>query len=118
MNAAGITMRDAEWRVSAPPEPRDIARKTISPLGLASPAKIAVLVPCRNEETTIAKVVGDFIAALPQATIYVYDNDSSDGTAARANAAGAVVSREPLPGKGNVVRRMFAGRRRRRLCAC
>ncbi len=70
--------------------------------------KIAVLVPCYNEEAAIAKVVADFRAALPGATIYVYDNNSRDQTSARAAAAGAVVRMELRQGKGNVVRRMFA----------
>ena len=70
--------------------------------------KLAVLVPCYNEEAAIAKVVGDFRAALPDAAIYVYDNNSKDQTVARARAAGAVVRSETRQGKGNVVRRMFA----------
>ncbi|HEX4271366.1 MAG TPA: glycosyltransferase family 2 protein [Rhizomicrobium sp.] len=70
--------------------------------------KIAVLVPCYNEETAIASVVRDFRAALPGAAVYVYDNNSSDQTVARAAEAGAVVRRETRQGKGNVVRRMFA----------
>ncbi len=70
--------------------------------------KIAVLVPCYNEEAAIAKVVTDFRRALPDATIYVYDNNSRDQTMARAQAAGAVVRKELRQGKGNVVRRMFA----------
>jgi glycosyltransferase involved in cell wall biosynthesis len=70
--------------------------------------KIAVLVPCYNEEAAIAKVVTDFRAALPGATIYVYDNNSRDQTSARAGEAGAVVRIEMRQGKGNVVRRMFA----------
>lgn len=69
---------------------------------------IAVLVPCYNEAVTIQTVVADLRSALPDATIYVYDNGSTDDTAARAEAAGAVVRAEPRPGKGNVVRRMFA----------
>lgn len=69
---------------------------------------IAVLVPCYNEETAIPKVIADFRQALPNATIYVYDNNSKDRTVEVAKAAGAVVRREPLQGKGNVVRRMFA----------
>ncbi len=84
--------------------------------GLAAEAKhvayydlaIAVLVPCYNEAAAIAKVVEDFAAALPHATIYVYDNCSTDRTAEVARDAGAVVMIEPLRGKGNVVRRMFA----------
>ena len=70
--------------------------------------KIAVLVPCYNEEAAIGTVVRDFKASLPGATIYVYDNNSKDQTAARAREAGAVVRTEPRQGKGNVVRRMFA----------
>src|SRR5262249_38745210 len=70
--------------------------------------RVAVLVPCFNEGQAIATVVHDFRAALPQATIYVYDNNSTDDTRARAAAAGAVVRTESLQGKGNVVRRMFA----------
>lgn len=69
---------------------------------------IAVLIPCYNEEASVATVVRDFRVALPEATIYVYDNNSSDRTAAAARAAGAIVRHEPLQGKGNVVRRMFA----------
>jgi glycosyltransferase involved in cell wall biosynthesis len=69
--------------------------------------RIAVLVPCYNEERAIAKVVSDFRAALPEATIYVYDNNSKDGTVDAARAAGAVVRRETHQGKGYVVRRMF-----------
>ena len=70
--------------------------------------KVAVLVPCYNEEAAIAKVVTDFRAALPGATVYVYDNNSRDQTIARAIHAGAVVRSERRQGKGNVVRRMFA----------
>src|SRR6201996_9557432 len=70
--------------------------------------RIAVLVPCYNEEAAIAKVVRDFRAALPGAIVYVYDNNSKDQTQARAREAGAVVRSEPRQGKGNVVRRMFA----------
>jgi glycosyltransferase involved in cell wall biosynthesis len=70
--------------------------------------RVAVLVPCYNEETAIAQVVRDFKAALPHAAIYVYDNNSSDQTMARAAQAGAIVRRETRQGKGNVVRRMFA----------
>lgn len=69
--------------------------------------KTAVLLPCYNEEATIAKVVADFRAVLPDADIYVYDNNSTDGTAEAACRAGAIVRREPVQGKGNVVRRMF-----------
>ncbi|RWQ65433.1 glycosyltransferase [Mesorhizobium sp.] len=69
---------------------------------------IAVLLPCYNEELTIADVVRRFRETLPTAAIYVYDNNSRDLTALRARAAGAIVIREPRQGKGNVVRRMFA----------
>ncbi len=69
--------------------------------------KIAVLIPCYNEEVTIAKVVDDFRAALPEATVYVYDNNSTDRTGEIAREHGAVVRFEPRQGKGNVVRQMF-----------
>ena len=69
---------------------------------------IAVLIPCFNEEQCIARVVGDFRRVLPTATVYVFDNASTDGTYEAAQRAGAVVMREVRPGKGNVVRRMFA----------
>jgi len=71
-------------------------------------AKIAVLIPCYNEEVAIGQVVLDFAAALPGAMIYVYDNNSNDRTGARAAAAGAIVRHESLQGKGHVVRRMFS----------
>ena len=69
---------------------------------------VAILVPCLNEAAAIAKVVGDFRSSLPQARIFVYDNGSTDDTVNLARAAGAVLRAEPLRGKGNVVRRMFA----------
>jgi glycosyltransferase involved in cell wall biosynthesis len=65
-------------------------------------------VPCYNEAATVAGVVRSFHAVLPSATVYVYDNNSTDGTAERAREAGAVVRKETLQGKGNVIRRMFA----------
>jgi glycosyltransferase involved in cell wall biosynthesis len=71
------------------------------------PRRIAVLIPCYNESQSIGKVVDDFKAVLPEAVIYVYDNNSTDGTAEIAAEAGAVVRKESLQGKGNVVRRMF-----------
>lgn len=80
------------WSVEAPPR---------------QPA-VAVLIPCFNEEASIGKVVTDFRAALPDATVFVYDNNSTDGTAAAAREAGATVRAEALQGKGHVVRRMFA----------
>lgn len=69
--------------------------------------KIAVLVPCYNEEKTIEKVVTDWKSVLPEATIYIYDNNSKDKTAEIAKKAGAVVRYEHMQGKGNVIRRMF-----------
>lgn len=69
--------------------------------------EIAVLIPCYNEEKTVEKVVRDFRAVLPEAVIYVYDNNSSDRTVELAEAAGAVVRHEYSQGKGNVLRRMF-----------
>ena len=69
--------------------------------------KIAVLIPCYNEAATIEKVVRDFRAALPEAVVYVYDNNSTDGTGDLARTAGAVVRRERRQGKGNVIRTMF-----------
>lgn len=69
--------------------------------------EIAVLIPCYNEEKTIEKVISDFRKALPQATIYVYNNNSTDRTAELASRAGAVVRNEYMQGKGNVIRRMF-----------
>lgn len=69
--------------------------------------KIAVLIPCYNEEVTIKKVIEDYKQALPEATIYVYDNNSADRTAEIAKEAGAIVKFEYLQGKGNVIRSMF-----------
>lgn len=69
--------------------------------------EIAVLIPCFNEEITVGKVVRDFKRALPQATVYVYDNNSTDKTVEKAKEAGAIVRYEYQQGKGNVVRRMF-----------
>ncbi len=70
--------------------------------------KLAVLIPCFNEEVAIGRVVADFRAALPRAVIFVYDNNSTDSTAATAATAGAVVREAGLQGKGHVIRRMFA----------
>lgn len=69
--------------------------------------RIAVLLPCYNEEVTIGKVVRDFKTALPDASVYVYDNNSTDRTAEIATDAGAIVKQEPRQGKGNVIRAMF-----------
>ena len=71
-------------------------------------ARIAVLIPCYNEELTIPKVVRDFRRALPEAVVYVYDNNSRDRTCDVARTAGAVIGFENMQGKGNVIRRMFA----------
>ena len=70
--------------------------------------RLAVLLPCYNEEATIGGVVESFKQVLPDAQVYVYDNASTDDTSEQASSAGAIVRSEPLPGKGNVVRRMFA----------
>ncbi|MEM7637422.1 MAG: glycosyltransferase family 2 protein [Pseudomonadota bacterium] len=80
------------------------------PVALAEPApvRIAVTIPCYNEAVTIAKVIADFRAALPDADIYVFDNNSTDNTAQVASDAGAIVRTEQRQGKGHVVRRMFA----------
>ena len=75
--------------------------------GEANLDKIAVLIPCYNEEKTVEKVVRDFRQVLPEAVIYVYDNNSSDRTVELAEKAGAVVRHEYMQGKGNVIRRMF-----------
>jgi glycosyltransferase involved in cell wall biosynthesis len=88
-----------------------ISSDVVRPLALDArdnKARIAVLVPCFNEELTIARVIDGFRRALPSATIYVYDNNSTDDTVRVAEAAGAVVRGERRQGKGNVVRRMFA----------
>jgi glycosyltransferase involved in cell wall biosynthesis len=93
-------------------DPPRAAAAAVGP-GLAGRAagaapRIAVLIPCYNEEVAIPGVVRGFRAALPDAVIHVYDNNSRDRTREVARVAGAVVRREPLQGKGNVVRRMFA----------
>lgn len=81
----------------------------VSPIsGAVAGQGVAVLVPCYNEARTIGDVVREFRAALPDATVYVYDNNSADDTARHAAAAGAVVRHEPFQGKGQVVRRMFS----------
>lgn len=85
-----------------------VAQRNLSQDISLSSYRIAVLVPCYNEALTIAQVVKTFQAALPAAEVYVYDNRSTDDTAAHAEVAGAIVRYEAQPGKGNVVRRMFA----------
>jgi len=84
---------------------QDQVAENVTPL---SAYRIAVLIPCYNEEVTIAGVVRDMRAALPDAAIYVYDNNSTDRTMAFARDAGAITRRERLQGKGHVIRRMFA----------
>lgn len=90
--------------MAAFPRPRGGDAMTLQP---PDALDVAVLLPCRDEEETIGEVVRAFREALPGARCYVYDNASADGTAEAAAAAGAEVRSEPLPGKGNVVRRMF-----------
>jgi hypothetical protein len=90
------------------PERRDASRRHAPNPAIAGEIRIAVLIPCFNEELAIARVVADFQANLPDAAIHVYDNNSSDRTRLVALAAGAIVRRETLQGKGHVVRRMFA----------
>lgn len=79
-----------------------------SPNPTPSFQKLAVLIPCYNEEKTVAQVIRDFRTVLPDATIYVYDNNSTDQTIDRAINAGAIVRSEKYQGKGNVMRRMFS----------
>lgn len=77
-------------------------------MSLTPETSIAVLIPCYQEEETIAKVVSNFKTELPNADIFVYDNNSTDNTILNAKKAGAIIRNEPLQGKGNVIRRMFA----------
>ncbi|WP_371869630.1 glycosyltransferase family 2 protein [Duganella flavida] len=77
-------------------------------MSILSNQRIAVIVPCYNEALTIGNIVRDFNTCLPQAAVYVFDNNSSDATMAVAKEAGAIVRSVPLQGKGNVIRRMFA----------
>ncbi len=86
---------------------KSVAKSAVAKAGNHGLYKIAVLVPCYNEQAAIAKVVKDFRAALPDAAIFVFDNNSADKTAAVARAAGAEVFQEKHQGKGFVVRRMF-----------
>jgi glycosyltransferase involved in cell wall biosynthesis len=90
----------------ASPHPAELS--IYEDLGKYTNADIAVLIPCYNEAISIASVIAGFNAVLPSAKIYVYDNRSTDDTMAVARNAGAIVRSEPWPGKGNVVRRMFA----------
>lgn len=86
----------------------DVTQRTAAANIAALAPRIAVLIPCYNEAEAIEGVVKDFAAALPSATIYVYDNNSTDETKVRAARAGAIVRTETFQGKGNVMRRMFA----------
>jgi len=95
-----VDLRDTTSTGRAPLE----RRASLTPPGRT----VAVLLPCRDEEDTIGKVVRDFRSAIPDATIYVYDNASTDATPEAARSAGAVVRYCPIPGKGNVLRQMFA----------
>ncbi len=89
--------------------PRLVPAATPAPAVAASAGvRVAVLIPCCNEEAAVPRVVAGFRASLPEAAIYVYDNNSRDCTVEVARQAGAVVRTERLQGKGNVVRRMFA----------
>lgn len=88
--------------------PLNQAKWLMTSHSLVAPPSIAVLVPCLNEEAAIHQVVSEFRRALPDAVVYVFDNGSTDRTMEVARRAGAVVVEEPLRGKGNVVRRMFA----------
>ena len=87
---------------------RTVIETADEPLRLLARPVVAVLIPCYNEAAAIGGVVRDFRAALPNAMIFVYDNNSTDDTCEVARRAGAIVRREPQRGKGNVVRRMFA----------
>jgi glycosyltransferase involved in cell wall biosynthesis len=82
--------------------------RPIEPRTSLAGQRIAILVPCYNEALTIGAIVRDFNACLPQAEVYVFDNNSTDDTVRAASEAGATVRRVPLQGKGNVIRRMFA----------
>ena len=104
-----MTADEATMTVHSRSEPALLTPEIRGPAATEMPApRIAVLIPCYNEATTIASVVTDFQRALPSAVVYVYDNNSTDETKKLASAAGAIVRSEPLRGKGNVVRRMFA----------
>ncbi len=102
-----LTIATPPSRASEPPPPMTAAMRPAVPEAPPAP-RIAVLIPCYNEEVAIPGVVRAFRAALPEATIHVYDNNSRDGTVQAALAAGALVGRETQQGKGHVVRRMFA----------
>ena len=86
----------------------DVASKQAAYSAALKNSRIAVLVPCYNEQHTVGRGVADFRSVLPSTEVYVYDNNSTDSTIAIAREAGATVRREGRQGKGNVVRRMFA----------
>jgi glycosyltransferase involved in cell wall biosynthesis len=86
----------------------DLPRHDRPTIAAPQEIRVAVLIPCYNEELTVGRVVADFHASVPNAVVYVYDNNSSDRTRLAARNAGAVVRTEMLQGKGHVVRRMFA----------
>ena len=90
------------------PPTKTVEFGAIGPYGCPMNPRIAVLLPCYNEEAAIGATIAGFRAALPDAVIYVYDNNSKDGTIAAARGAGAIVRTERIQGKGAVVRRMFA----------
>jgi hypothetical protein len=106
--AASATPQLAPGSESSPREEAEMKAIPVRAGDSRAGQRVAVLVPCFNEGATIGKVVADFRAALPEAAIYVYDNNSADRTGEIARAAGALVRRERHQGKGNVVRRMFA----------
>src|SRR4051812_25057757 len=92
--------------------PRTVDRRSCCPSNppersMTAPPRVAILIPCFNEEVAVTTVVNDFCKALPAARIYVYDNNSTDRTCEVALQAGAIVRSEPRQGKGHVVRRMF-----------
>jgi glycosyltransferase involved in cell wall biosynthesis len=105
---AGTSTASTTGSASRAPAPALRPRVRRTPADEPAALRIAVLIPCYNEAAAIGQVVRDFRAALPDASIYVYDNNSTDATAEIAADAGAAVRAEPLQGKGNVVRRMFA----------
>jgi glycosyltransferase involved in cell wall biosynthesis len=88
--------------------PQESSTRKVGGLPEVAPLRVAVLLPCYNEASVVGMTVSSFRSALPDATIYVFDNNSTDNTADIASAAGALVRRERTQGKGNVVRRMFA----------
>jgi glycosyltransferase involved in cell wall biosynthesis len=103
-----LRYRESPARDSLTSAPDQIDRIINPPDHDAAEFRLAVVLPCFNEEAAVTQVISDFRNALPGAEIYVFDNNSSDKTAQTARNAGAIVRRVNLPGKGNVVRRMFA----------